>query len=105
MQGFTRTISDLEDHIEDNSKSIGLKRDTVVRLQDEVKYLENRWLAFEPDLVVLVFYLNDAYDDGRFAQLIMGGERGQLQRPSESPSRLWALVETRHARWRAGRRC
>jgi len=72
--------------------------------RDEVAYLESRWLAFDPDLVILVFYLNDAYDDGRFAELIMGGERGQLQRASESPSRLWALVETRYSRWRASRR-
>jgi lysophospholipase L1-like esterase len=72
--------------------------------RDELTYLRNRWLAFEPDLVILVFYLNDAYDDERFADLIMGGGHGQLQQVSESPSRLWALVETRYARWRAGRR-
>ena len=31
--------------------------------RDEVLYLEHRWLALNPDLVLIIFYLNDAYDD------------------------------------------
>ena len=31
--------------------------------RDEVLYLERRWLSLDPDLVLLVFYINDAYDD------------------------------------------
>ena len=32
--------------------------------RDEVVYLEKRWLALQPDLVLIIFYINDAYDDG-----------------------------------------
>lgn len=31
--------------------------------RDEVLYLERRWLALDPDLVLIIFYINDAYDD------------------------------------------
>jgi hypothetical protein len=40
--------------------------------RDEVIYLERRWLAFAPDLVLITFYLNDAYSDTTF--LNMGQE-------------------------------
>lgn len=33
--------------------------------RDEVLYLTHRWLSFEPDLVLITFYLNDAYADDR----------------------------------------
>jgi lysophospholipase L1-like esterase len=72
--------------------------------RDEVAYLEHRWLAYAPDLVVLTFYLNDAYDDARFAPLIMGRAHGQLLENVQSPSRVvrWAQVAVR--RRLAGRR-
>jgi lysophospholipase L1-like esterase len=65
--------------------------------RDEVVYLERRWLDYDPDLVVLTFYLNDAYDDARFGPLIMGRAQGHLLEDVQSPSRLvrWALVEIR----------
>jgi lysophospholipase L1-like esterase len=65
--------------------------------RDEVAYLEHRWLDYDPDLVVLTFYLNDAYDDARFGPLIMGRAHGQLLEDVRSPSRVvrWALVALR----------
>jgi tetratricopeptide (TPR) repeat protein len=42
--------------------------------RDEVVYLEHHWLALNPDLVLIVFYINDAYDDG--AILNRGQELG-----------------------------
>ena len=39
---------------------------------DEVTYLKNRWLMFEPDIVLLNFYLNDAYDESQFGTFISG---------------------------------
>ena len=33
--------------------------------RDEVLYLAHRWLSFEPDLVLITFYLNDAYADDK----------------------------------------
>ena len=39
---------------------------------DEVTYLKNRWLMFEPDIVLLNFYLNDAYDESQFGAFISG---------------------------------
>ena len=43
---------------------------------DEYIYLKNRWMAFSPDLVLIVFYLNDAYDDSKFYSLITGAGTG-----------------------------
>ena len=34
---------------------------------DEVLTLEHRWLEYDPDLVLIAFYLNDAYSDATFA--------------------------------------
>lgn len=34
--------------------------------RDEMLSLEHRWLGLEPDLVLIVFYLNDAYSDRAF---------------------------------------
>lgn len=56
--------------------------------RDEVTYLRERWLAYAPDLVVLTFYLNDAYDDDRFAPLIMGRGAGLLGHDVALPSQL-----------------
>ena len=43
-------------------------------------YLERRWLALDPDLVLIQFYLNDAYDDR--ALLNRGQELGIYDRPT-----------------------
>jgi lysophospholipase L1-like esterase len=39
--------------------------------RDEVMYLEHRWLSLNPDLVLIVFYINDAYDD---SAILNGGQ-------------------------------
>jgi lysophospholipase L1-like esterase len=74
--------------------------------KDEVLYLRTKWLDLEPDMVVLVFYLNDAYDDHRFAALITGSAEGELGRELrfESRSRLLQFVTDRVFRWQVGRR-
>jgi len=43
---------------------------------DEVTYLEKRWLDLEPDVVLLVFVINDAYDDAVFGPLHRGYVEG-----------------------------
>lgn len=47
--------------------------------RDEVLYLEREWLRLAPDLVVIVFYLNDAYEDRTF--LNMGESLGVYLEP------------------------
>jgi len=44
--------------------------------RDEVLYLERQWLALDPDLVLIGFYLNDAYSDVTFATTIHGMDLG-----------------------------
>ncbi|MGD9644508.1 MAG: SGNH/GDSL hydrolase family protein [Pirellulales bacterium] len=48
-------------------------------IRDEVLYLEGRWLALSPDLVLINFYLNDAYADNAF--LNMGEALGIYEAP------------------------
>jgi lysophospholipase L1-like esterase len=43
---------------------------------DEVAYLEKRWLDLEPDVVLLVFVINDAYDDAVFGPMHRGYVEG-----------------------------
>ncbi|MCE9557013.1 MAG: SGNH/GDSL hydrolase family protein [Planctomycetes bacterium] len=50
--------------------------------RDEVLNLEGRWLSFSPDLVLINFYLNDAYDDSAFLN------NGQALGIYDQPSRL-----------------
>lgn len=38
-------------------------------IRDEVLYLEHRWLPLAPDLVLVNFYLNDAYADDAFRNM------------------------------------
>ena len=73
---------------------------------DEVTYLQKRWLAFDPDLILLTFYLNDAYDDARFAPLIMGGAIGEtLGAPALlSRSRVMEWATNAWKRWWTARR-
>ncbi|MDA0990748.1 MAG: SGNH/GDSL hydrolase family protein [Verrucomicrobia bacterium] len=64
--------------------------------RDEVLYLEQRWLpaGIEPDLVLIVFYLNDAYSDNTF--LNMGQTLGvYLNQPEglAKVSRIWDLAQ------------
>lgn len=47
--------------------------------RDEVVYLEREWLRLDPDLVIIVFYLNDAYEDRTF--LNMGEALGVYLQP------------------------
>ncbi|MBX3414283.1 MAG: SGNH/GDSL hydrolase family protein [Pirellulales bacterium] len=47
--------------------------------RDEVLYLEREWLRLAPDLVIIVFYLNDAYEDRTF--LNMGEALGVYVEP------------------------
>lgn len=67
--------------------------------RDEVVYLRERWLAYGPDLVVLTFYLNDAYDDDRFAPLIMGRGAGLLGQDVAVPSQLLRWLVARVGGW------
>ena len=66
--------------------------------RDEVFYLERRWLEFSPDLVLIIFYINDAYNDTTI--LNMGQELGiYARRPSglAQYSYLWDLAQHRYA--------
>jgi hypothetical protein len=48
-------------------------------IRDEVLYLEGRWLDLAPDLVLVNFYLNDAYADDAFRN--MGEALGIYEKP------------------------
>ena len=62
--------------------------------RDEVICLEGQWLAFEPELVLIVFYVNDAYND---STILNNGEAlgVYLQQPEgwARRSRLWDLLQ------------
>jgi len=62
---------------------------------DEVTYLEHRWLdLLDPDLVLITFFLNDAYSDEAF--LHAGQEMGlHLAQPEglAQESYLWDLIQ------------
>ena len=65
--------------------------------RDEVLYLEHRWLKLEPDLVLITFYVNDAYKDTTI--LNNGSELGiyQKQPPGLAQySYLWDLAQHRY---------
>ncbi|PWU15906.1 MAG: hypothetical protein C5B50_14450 [Verrucomicrobia bacterium] len=69
--------------------------------RDEVVYLEKRWLSFDPDLVLLVFYINDAYDDSVI--LNRGQELGIYDsKPTGlgKYSYLWDLTQYKYAAYR-----
>lgn len=74
---------------------------------DEVTYLERRWVALAPDLVLITFVLNDAYDESVFGALQKGYADGMLSLAKErtvAGSRLLAYLYDRWLRWSAGRR-
>lgn len=69
---------------------------------DEVVDLERRWLAYNPDMVIIVFYLNDAYDDEQFGRLITGGAEGISMTPPadvEPASYLYSFLSHRWQRY------
>jgi hypothetical protein len=69
--------------------------------RDEVVYLEHRWLALKPDLVLIVFYINDAYDDS--AILNNGQELGISSTQPLGMARysyLWDLAQYRYTAYR-----
>jgi len=59
--------------------------------RDEVIYLEHQWLEFDPDLILIGFYLNDAYSDYTF--LNMGQELGIYRSKPHGLARLSYLVD------------
>jgi len=65
-------------------------------IQDEVLYLEHRWLALAPDLVLVNFYLNDAYADNTF--LNMGEALGIYVKP-QGVGRLSYVVDLVQHQW------
>jgi hypothetical protein len=70
----------------------------------EVLYLEHRWLALDPDLVLIIFYINDAYNDR--AILNNGQELGIFNnKPGglAQYSYLWDLVQQRYNAYQASR--
>lgn len=65
--------------------------------RDEVVCLEHRWLELKPDLVLITFYLNDAYADAAF--LNMGQGQGvYLDQPEglAQTSRLFDLLQHKY---------
>jgi len=68
---------------------------------DEVTYLERRWLDLQPDLVVIGFYLNDAYSDATF--LNMGQAQGVDLRQPGGLAR-WSYVWDYLQHWRKVRK-
>ncbi len=68
--------------------------------RDEVTHLEHQWLDFDPDLILIGFYLNDAYSDHTF--LNMGQALGIYQEKPEGLARISYLIDlgqhTYHAR-------
>ena len=73
---------------------------------DEIAYLENVWVNLEPDLVLIVFVINDAYSDAVFGPLHRGWVEG-VTRLSEARyiagSRFLAVAYDRLLRWRKAR--
>lgn len=91
---------------------------------EEVLMLERRYLDFEPDLVLLTFVINDAYDESVFAPLHRGllegagvipeggerasgsrrpGSKGTSKERPPSWSRLLDFLSYRLDRWRLAR--
>ena len=67
--------------------------------RDEVTVFEQRWIHLQPDLVVLTFYLNDAYSDAAFWN--MGQGLGiHLQQP-DGLAQVSVLADLVQHAWRA----
>jgi hypothetical protein len=65
-------------------------------IRDEVLNLEHRWLPLAPDLVLVNFYLNDAYADNTF--LNMGEALGIYVKP-QGVGRLSYVVDLMQHQW------
>lgn len=65
-------------------------------IRDEVLYLEHRWLPLAPDLVLVNFYLNDAYADDAFRN--MGEALGIYVKP-QGMGRLSYVVDLVQHQW------
>ncbi len=65
-------------------------------IRDEVLYLEHRWLPLAPDLVLVNFYLNDAYADDAFRN--MGEALGIYVQP-QGVGRLSYVVDLVQHQW------
>ena len=72
--------------------------------RDEVLNLEHRWLALEPDVVLIVFYINDAYNDGVILNAGQELEIYQSKPPGLAQySYLWDLAQHRYQSHRAAK--
>lgn len=71
---------------------------------DQVRYLEGRWLELDPDLVLVGFYLNDAYSESTF-NAYLAGRQLLLQEPAglARRSRALDLLVSRFRAWRLRR--
>jgi hypothetical protein len=67
--------------------------------RDEVLYLEHRWQALNPDLVLIVFYVNDAYNDS--AILNNGQELGIYRHKPSGLAKYSYLCDLIQQRYRA----
>ena len=71
---------------------------------DEVVNLERRWLPeLEPDLVLLTFYVNDAYDDTRMAAAMRGGALSGSGSAWFWRSRFLGWLASRITAWKTAR--
>jgi lysophospholipase L1-like esterase len=71
---------------------------------DEVANLERRWLPeLDPDLVLLTFYVNDAYDDHRLAAAMRGGALSGSESAWFWNSRFLGWIVARVTAWRTAR--
>jgi hypothetical protein len=67
--------------------------------RDEIVYLANHWLALKPDLVLIVFYINDAYSDETI--LNRGEELGIYDPEPSGLARYSSLVDLVQYRYKA----
>lgn len=67
--------------------------------RDEVASLKHRWLGLDPDLVLIVFYLNDAYSDSAF--LNRGQELGIYLNQPEGIAKVSHLADYLQHMYRA----
>ncbi|MBU0678102.1 MAG: SGNH/GDSL hydrolase family protein [Verrucomicrobia bacterium] len=73
---------------------------------DEVTYLKNRWIGLKPDVVLIVFVINDAYDDSVFGPLHKGYVEGVSRisnRGDMMGSRALGWMYNRYTRIKTGR--
>ncbi len=69
--------------------------------RDEVTHLEHQWLEYDPDLVIISFYLNDAYSDYTFLNHGKGLGIYGLPQGLGKYSHLVDLVQHTYGAWQA----